>query len=373
MNNFIPVNEPLLAGNERKYLLECIDSGWISSEGPFIKTFEENFAARVGRRHGIAVMNGTAAIDVAIEALGIRAGDEIILPAFTIISCVLQIIRAGATPVLVDSDPDTWNVDVAQIEKKITTKTKAIMVVHIYGLPVDMDPVQRLALSYGLAIIEDAAEMHGQTYHGKPCGSFGDMSTFSFYPNKHVTTGEGGMIVTDSDELAELCRSLRNLCFQPERRFVHERLGWNYRMTNMQAALGLAQLEQLDGFIVRKREMGRRYTELLEPVKNVQLPLAETEYAQNIFWVYGLILENEMALDAVDVMRDLSEAGIGSRPFFCPLHMQPVLQRMGLFKGETYPIAEKMYRRGFYIPSGLAIQPEQQIRVVESLSKILSS
>jgi len=186
MTNFIPVNEPLLDGNEKKYLLECIESGWISSEGPFIKQFEEKFAARVGRKHGIAVTNGTAAIDAAVDALGIGPGDEVILPTFTIISCILQIVRCGATPVLVDSDPVTWNMDVTQIEDKITTRTKAIMVVHIYGLPVDMDPVLAIATRHGLKIIEDAAEMHGQTYKGKPCGSFGDISTFSFYPNKHI-------------------------------------------------------------------------------------------------------------------------------------------------------------------------------------------
>lgn len=205
----IPVNEPLLDGNEKKYLMQCIDTGWISSEGPFVREFEEKFAARMGRKHGIAVCNGTAALDAAVEALGIGLGDEVILPTFTIISCALQIVRSGATPVLVDADPLTWNMDVTQIEAKITPRTKAIMVVHIYGLPVDMDPVLDIANRYGLKIIEDAAEVIGQTYKGKPCGSFGEISTVSFYPNKHVTTGEGGMILTDDDELAETCRSLQ--------------------------------------------------------------------------------------------------------------------------------------------------------------------
>ena len=267
----IPVNQPLLDGNEKKYLLECIETGWISSEGPFIKQFEEKFAARVDRKHGIAVCNGTAALDAAVEALGIGPGDEVILPAFTIISCIGQIVRAGAKPVLVDSDPATWNMDVSQIEGQITPRTKAIMVVHIYGLPVDMDPVLDIARRHGLKVIEDAAEMHGQNYKGRPCGSFGDISTFSFYPNKHITTGEGGMIVTNDDRLAEECRSLRNLCFQPQKRFVHERLGWNLRMTNMQAALGLAQLERLDDFVARKRRMGQRYTELLSGIPGIEL------------------------------------------------------------------------------------------------------
>lgn len=259
MEKFIPVNEPLLDGNEIKYLKECIDTGWISSEGPFVNKFEKKFAQRHGRKHGIAVTNGTAAIDAAVDALGIGPGDEVILPTFTIISCINQVVRSGATPVAVDCDPVTWNMDVSWIEPVITEKTKAIIVVHIYGLPVNMEPVLNIARKYNLKIIEDAAQMHGQTYFGKPCGSFGDLSTFSFYPNKTVTTGEGGMILTDDDELAETCQSLRNLCFQPQKRFVHERLGWNLRMTNIQAALGLSQLERLDEF-VKKKEPSAGYT-----------------------------------------------------------------------------------------------------------------
>jgi perosamine synthetase len=355
----IPVNEPLLNGNEKKYLLECIETGWISSEGPFIKIFEQKFAERVDRKYGIAVTNGTAALDVAVDALGIGPGDEVIMPTFTIISCIGQIVRVGAKPVLVDSDPKTWNMDVTQIEEKITARTKAIMVVHIYGLPVDMDPVLELASRYGLKIIEDAAEMIGQTYKGKPCGSFGDISTFSFYPNKHITTGEGGMVVTNNDQLSGDSRSLRNLCFQPEKRFVHERLGWNLRMTNLQAALGLAQLEQLGDFVQRKRHMGNRYNELLSELPNVQLPLAKTDYAENIYWVYGLLLDDNFDMGAEAVMAKLSEKGIGTRPFFCPMHMQPLLQRMGLFEGEEYPVAERLYRKGFYIPSGMALTDSQ--------------
>lgn len=368
----IPVNEPLLDGNEKKYLAECIDTGWISSEGPFIQRFETGFAARVSRRHGIAVCNGTAAIDAAIEALGIGPGDEVIMPAFTIISCITQIIRCGAKPVLVDSEPYTWNMDVQAIEARITKRTKAIMVVHIYGLPVDMDPVQEIAKRYNLKIIEDAAEMHGQTYRNRPCGSFGDVSTFSFYPNKHITTGEGGMIVTDDDALAASCRSLRNLCFQPERRFMHERLGWNMRMTNLQAALGVAQLERLDEFIARKREMGSRYQTLLAGLPGVQLPLASTDYADNIYWVFGLVLDESHGIDAVEAMRRLGVQGIGTRPFFCPMHLQPVLRRSGLFNGESYPVSERLYQRGFYIPSGMALTEAQAESVSEAVWKALS-
>ena len=367
----IPVNEPLLDGNEKKYLMECIDTGWISSEGPFIRKFEEQFARRVGRTHAVAVANGTAALDIAVESLGIGPGDEVILPTFTIISCIVQIVRSGATPVLVDSDPVTWNMDVDQVAAKITSRTKAIMAVHIYGLPVDMNPLIALAKLHNIKLIEDAAQMHGQSYMGKPCGSLGDVSTFSFYPNKHITTGEGGMVVTDDDELAEKARSLRNLCFQANKRFVHERLGWNYRMTNLQAALGLAQLERLDEFVCRKREMGLRYSNLLSELPGIQLPLAQTEYAENIYWVYGLLLENTLNFDAEEAMRRLSAKGIGSRPFFYPMHMQPVFQRSGLFCGESYPVAEKLSKFGFYIPSGLALTPPQMEQVSLTLQEVL--
>jgi perosamine synthetase len=303
--------------------------------------------------------------------VGIGPGDEVILPAFTIISCIGQIVRAGAKSVLVDSDPATWNMDVSQIKDRITPRTKAIMVVHIYGLPVDMDPVLDIANRHGLKVIEDAAEMHGQEYKGRPCGSFGDISTFSFYPNKHITTGEGGMIVTNNDRLAEECRSLRNLCFQPKKRFVHERLGWNLRMTNMQAALGLAQLERLDEFVTRKRRMGQRYTELLSGIPGIELPLARTEYAENIYWVYGLVLKDEVPLDAEEAMRRLQAEGVGTRPFFWPMHEQPVFQKMGLFAEDSHPVSERLARRGFYIPSGLALTESQMDQVAETLYKVL--
>ena len=249
----IPVNQPLLNGNEEKYLLECIKTGWVSSEGSFVNEFEKKFSKQVFRKHGISVSNGTAALEISVKALNIGPGDEVIMPTFTIISCAGAIVKAGATPVLVDSNPTTWNMNVSEIEKKINANTKAIMVVHIYGLPVDMDPVLEIAERHGLKIIEDASEMIGQTYNEMPCGSFGDISTFSFYPNKHITTGEGGMIMTDDEFFAEKCRSLRNLCFKNEQRFVHDELGWNYRMTNVQAAIGLAQLETLDKHLIKKK------------------------------------------------------------------------------------------------------------------------
>ncbi|KAB8315011.1 DegT/DnrJ/EryC1/StrS family aminotransferase [Tolypothrix campylonemoides VB511288] len=371
MTMAIPVNEPLLNGNEKKYLNQCIDTGWISSEGPFVEQLEQQFAARVGRKYGIAVSNGSVALDAAVAALEIGKGDEVILPTFTIISCAAAIVRAGAIPVVVDCDRNTWNMDVSQIEAKITSRTKAIMVVHIYGLPVDMEPVLALADKYGLSVIEDAAEVHGQTYKGIPCGRFGNISTFSFYPNKHITTGEGGMLLTDDERLAQRCRSLRNLCFQPQKRFVHEELGWNMRMSNLQAAIGVAQLERLDEFIARKRRMGQVYTELLADIPSIQLPLLQTEYATNIYWVYGLVLKDEVPFEAQEVMQRLGQKKIGTRPFFWCMHEQPVLKKMGLFEGESYPVAEKIARRGFYIPSGLALMDEQIEQVVLAVKEIL--
>jgi perosamine synthetase len=367
---FVPVNVPLLDGDEKRLLIECIDSGWISSEGPFVAEFEETLAARVQRRFGIAVTNGTAALEAAVAALRLEPGDEVILPSHTIISCAQAVIRAGAVPVVVDCDQADWNATPDLVAAAITPRTRAIMVVHIFGLPVEMGPILQLAEQYDLKIIEDAAQALGQSWRGRPCGSFGDVSTFSFYPNKLVTTGEGGMIVTDDPDLAARCRSLRNLCFQPQRRFVHESLGWNLRMTNLQAALGVAQLRRLDEFVARKRRMGGYYTKHLKSLSALQLPLAATGHAQNIYWVYPIVLKPEVAFDAEEAMRRFAEKGIGTRPFFWPMHEQPVLQRMGLFAGLSLPVSEIIARRGFYIPSGLGMSDDQMARVVGAAEAI---
>jgi perosamine synthetase len=369
-DDFVPVNQPLLDGNEKKYLANCIDTAWISSDGPFVRRLEEEVAARIGRQYAIAVCNGSAALDVAVAALRLKPGDEVILPTFTIISCAAAVIRAGATPVVVDADPATWNMDVQQLGGRITPRTRAVMVVHTYGLPVEMDPVLKLTKQHGLSLIEDAAEVIGQTYNGKPCGSFGEISTLSFYPNKHITTGEGGMLLTNDAQLAERCRSLRNLCFQKER-FVHEELGWNFRMSNIQAAVGVAQLERLDQFIDRKRQIGRQYDELLGGTRELQLPVQATSYAKNIYWVYGVVLNDVTPFNAQSAMEQLTQQGVGTRPFFWPMHEQPVFRRMGLFKNARCPIAERIARRGFYLPTGLAITESQQKRVARAVKEIL--
>lgn len=369
--DFIPVNEPLLNGNEKKYLCECIDTGWVSSEGPFVKEFEQKMSAAVGRTYGIAVSNGTAALEIAVRAIGIGPGDEVIMPTLTIISCAMAVTKLGAVPVLIDSDFSTWNMDVDKIEEKITSKTKAILLVHVYGLPVETEKVLELAEKYHLKVIEDAAEMHGQTYHGKPCGSFGEISTFSFYANKHVCTGEGGMVVTDDWELAQKCRSLRNLCFQPDARYVHEAISDNYRFTNLQAAVGLAQLERLEEFIERKKEMGRYYTERLRDVRGLMLPVEKTEYADNVYWVYGVVLEKGVLADNKEMQQRLAKKGIGTRAFFWCMHEQPVYQNEGLFLNEKYPNAEYLARKGFYIPSGLALEKAQMDIVISAIKDIM--
>lgn len=369
----IPVNTPHLGGNERKYLLECLDTGWISSEGPFVARFEETLAARVGRKHGVAVCNGSAALDLAVAVLGLGPGDEIILPTFTIISCAAAVLRAGATPVVVDADPVTWNMTAPGVAAAITPRTKAVMVVHLYGLPVEMGPVLALAERHGLKVIEDAAEMHGQTCDGRPCGSFGDVSTFSFYPNKHVTTGEGGMVVMNDPALADRARLLRNLGFQAGKRFVHEELGWNFRMTNLQAALGLAQVEQLDAHILRKRQIGWRYDELLADLPDVQRPLRRTAYAENIYWVYGLVVGDSHAFETEEAMRRLAAAGVGTRPFFWPMHEQPVLRKRGLFADVRCLVAERLGRRGFYLPSGLGLSDDDQIAVAKAVRQVFGA
>ena len=370
--DFIPVNEPRLDGNEETYLKECIRSGWISSEGYFVQKFEEQFANRIDRRFAISVSSGSAALEASIVALEIQEGDEVILPSFTIISCASAIVRAGATPVVIDCDLQTWNIDPTLIESKITVKTKAIMVVHIYGLPVDMDPILELAKKHGLYIIEDAAEAIGQTYKNKNCGSFGDISTFSFYTNKHITTGEGGMILTDSAHLAERCKSLRNLCFQRKKRFVHKELGWNFRLSNLQAAVGVAQLERLDEFVCRKRQIGEYYQHMLSELPGLQLPVPKTSFSKNLYWVFGLVIKEEVPFQVEDAMRLLAEAGIGTRPFFWPLHEQPVFKELGLFTNESCPCSEKIARKGFYIPSGLGISNDQTEKVVTALKTIFS-
>jgi perosamine synthetase len=376
----IPVNEPLLGERELEYVMDCVRSGWISSGGRYLEEFEQGWANYCGRRYGIAVSNGTTALHLAVACLGLEPGDEVIMPTFTIISCALAVIYNGGVPVLVDSEPRTWCMDVDQVASKITDKTRAIMPVHIYGHPVDMDAIVELAEKRHLAIIEDAAEAHGAEYlcgrnkpaaRWQPCGSFGSLSCFSFYANKLITTGEGGMVVTDDPELAERARSLRNLCFQANRRFYHEQMGFNFRLTSLQAALGLAQLERMDDIVARKRRMGQEYTRLLEGIDGLQLPVEES-WARSVYWMYGVVLSEETAMNASQFAQKLREHGVETRPFFLGMHEQPVFHERGLFLNERYPMAEWLARQGLYLPSGLALTDQQLAQGCDAVRKVLS-
>jgi perosamine synthetase len=376
----IPVNEPALDARDLELVSDCVRSGWVSSAGKYIDAFERGWAEYCGRKHGIAVSNGTTALQVAARCAGLGPGDEVIMPTFTIVSCALAVVETGATPVLVDSDPRTWCMDVEQVAAKITSRTKAIMPVHIYGHPVDMDPLMDLADKHGLAIIEDAAEAHGAEYLSgrdgpgatwRRCGGFGALSTFSFYANKLITTGEGGMILTDDATLAEKARRARNLAFVPERRFLHRELGYNYRLTNVQAAMGVAQLERFPSIVERKRAMARRYNEGLCRIRDVQLP-AQESWARSVYWMYGLVLGDSHEFDAVEGARRLKAAGVETRPFFLGMHSQPVFRERGLFKNEEYPVADRIAERGFYLPSGLALTEGQIDSVIAAVRKVLA-
>ena len=366
----IPVSEPLLISNEKKYVNECIDSGWISSEGPFVLRFEEEMASYVGRKYATACSSGTAALDLAVTALNLKKGDEVIMPSLTIISCAQCLVNKGVIPVLVDCDIHSYNMKVEDIESKITKHTKAIMIVHIFGLTVDVDPILSIAKKYNLLIVEDAAEMLVQTYKEKKCGSFGDVSIFSFYPNKQVTTGEGGMVLTNSRETDERLKSLRNLCFTPDR-FVHYELGFNYRMTNIQAAIGVAQLENIEMVVQKKRWIGGQYDKFLKNLKGVYRPTPKTNFCQNIYWVYSIVLKNENKHNVKDIMKKLSLQGIGTRPFFYPMHQQPVFKKMGLFKNVNLKNSEYLYQHGFYLPSGIPLTEDQIFQSSEKLIKIM--
>jgi len=376
----IPVNEPQLGERELEYLAECVRTGWVSSAGRFIETFEEAWAGYCGMKYGVAVSNGTVALEVAVGCLQLEPGDEVIMPSFTIISCATAVLYNQGIPVLVDSDPVTWCMDPRQVESKITARTRAIMPVHIYSHPADMDPLRDIAERHGVVIIEDAAEAHGAEYlsgceGGIPtwrrCGGLGDLSAFSFYANKLITTGEGGMVLTNSPEHAAKARALRNLCFRPERRFYHTELGHNFRLTNLQAALGLAQFERFGEIVARKRHIGETYTEALQELPSIRLQTIQP-WARSVYWMYGLVLEESTSMDAKELAQRLEAQGVETRPFFLGMHEQPILLELGIVRGERYPVAERLSRQGLYLPSGLALTDEQQKHVIHAVRSLLA-
>lgn len=370
---FIPVNVPKIFREDKIYVKNSLNTNWISSEGPYVKKFEEEFSKFNKRKFGIAVSSGTAALEISLKALKLKPRDEIIIPAFSIISTALCVIKLGLRPVLVDCDLSTWNMIPEQIIKKINRRTKGIIITHIYGFPVDLEKIIKIARKKNIKIIEDAAEMIGQKYKNRMCGSFGEASTFSFYANKHITTGEGGMILTDNKKFYEKCISLRNLCFgSGNNRFDHDDIGWNYRLTNVQAAIGCGQLKNINWIIKRKREIGKRYADLLKTNNNIYIQPERNKFAKNIYWVFGLVLKSKSKIKRDNVIKKLYEKKIQTRPFFYPMHKQKIFRKMNIFnKNEKYPNAEYLSKNGFYLPSGIGIKNYEIDYICKILNKIL--
>lgn len=372
-SKFIPVNIPKIFKHEKINVKECLDTGWISSEGKYVKQFEKSFSNYNKRLFGVAVSSGTAALEIGIKSLNLKKGDEVIIPTFSIISTALCVVKLGLKPVLVDSDLYTWNMDPNKVISKITRKTKAIIITHIYGFPVDMKNILLIAKKKKIKIIEDSAEMIGQTYLKKKCGSFGDLSTFSFYANKHITTGEGGMILTNNKKIYEKCKSLRNLCFGfGLKRFMHDDIGWNYRMTNVQAAIGCGQLKNISWVVKRKREIGRRYIAILKKCDKIYIQPNKLKYANNIFWVFGVLLKKNTKISRDQVVKKLLKMNIQTRNFFYPMDKQPIFNKFKLFnKNNKFPNSNYLSKNGFYLPSGLGITNSEIDFVAKSLLKIL--
>jgi len=369
----IPVNEPLILEKELLYVTDAVKSGWVSSDGAYIDRFETAVAGYLGRKYAVAVNNGTSALILAVRALNLPPGSEVIMPSFTIISCALACIYNDLVPVFVDSDPQTWNLDVSKIESRITARTKVIMPVHIYGHPAGMDEIERIAKKHKLLVVEDFAEAIGSEYKGRKCGSFGDVSCASFYANKVITTGEGGMCLTDDRELAGRLKKLKNLAFIPETRFIHYELGFNFRMTNVQAAMGLAQVERVEQHVQKKRHIGAMYGKLLQPLAErglVTLPV-ESAGTTNTYWMYGVVLGEKLNITAAQIMEKLKGLGVQTRPFFYPLHLQPAFEKYPWFRKESLPVSEKLYKYGFYLPSGLTLEDSQIEEVAGAVEKAL--
>jgi perosamine synthetase len=354
------VAEPLLDGNEKKYVLDCIERNWISSKGNYVRDFEEGFSKYCGVKHGVATTSGTTALHLALEALEIKKG-EVIMPSFTMAATAFAVLYSGARPVLVDSELETWNMDPEKVEDKITKDTKAVMVVHTYGHPADMDPIRDIAEDRDLYVIEDAAEAHGAEYKGEKAGSLSDVACFSFYANKIITTGEGGMLITDDEEIAERARMLEDMAFIKERRFLHPRVGFNYRMTNLQAAVGVAQLERIDELVGIRRKIAEQYNSLLSDVDGIVTP-PEAPHVKNVYWMYSILVEEGFGMERDALMEELKGKGIDTRTFFIPMHKQPIFDDAG-----SYPVAEELSKKGINLPSGAILDPDQIEYIVESI------
>ena len=364
----IQVASPDLVGNELLYVSECVKSGWVSSQGRYIREFERMLAEFCGVPHGVAVSNGTVALHLALATLGIGEGDEVIVPDFTFAASVNAVLHAGATPVLVDVDRHTWTIDPAVAADAVTPRTKAIMPVHLYGQPCDMDPLLELASQHHLRIVEDCAEALGSLYKGVPVGSLGDAGTFSFYGNKTITTGEGGMVLFKDAELADRARRLRDHGMSTSRRYWHDEVGFNYRMTNLQGALGVAQMERAESFLDRKRRLSREYDEGLADLPGIERR-APVSWADGVCWLYTVLLDPTAGISRDELVDKLYRNGIESRPVFYPLHEMPPYQ--SLTHGRTYPISTDLSRRGISLPSAVSLSPEEVRDVVATIRGIL--
>lgn len=367
----VPLAEPMLADLDVAYVTEAVKSGWVSGRGPFIKRFEEEFSQWLGAEYGVATSSGTTALHLALATLRVGPRDEVLIPAFSMASIAFAVSYTGAKPVLVDSDWLTWNLDPGKIEKKVTGNSKAIVVMHTYGHPGDMDPVLEIARKYGLYVVEDAAEAHGAEYKGIKVGTLGDVGCFSFFANKIITTGEGGMLVTSDAQLAERAQVLRDLAFDkdPSRKFFHKCIGFNYRLTNVQAALGLAQLERINKFIEVRRENAKLYNDLLKDVEGISLP-PEMVWAKNVYWMYSILVDKDAyGLDRDQMMALLKENyGVETRPFFVPINQQPAYAE--LYGNENFPVAEGLSTMGLNLPSGNTLTREQAEYVASTIASL---
>jgi perosamine synthetase len=367
----VPVNTPVIEESDRAAVLECLEAGWISSEGPQVPEFERLLAHAFERKHAVAVSSGTAALDIAMRALDLESGDEVLVPSMTIISCAQAIVNAGAKPVPVECDPQDWNAYLPHFEARFTQRTRAVMLVHLYGLCADLAPILVWAHKKNLLVIEDASQVHGLRYKGKACGSFGDISVLSLYANKVITTGEGGVILCDSDTLDTKCRRLRNLCFDPAKRFWHQELGWNYRMTAMQAALGIAQIGRLHKLVQRKRELGLGYHEALAGFAQIRVAPPALAHIANGYWVFALVIAASAPFTRAELIAYLAAEGIATRTFFYGLHQQPALLKPGLVDPVSLPVTESLAERGLYLPSGLGLTDQDQRRVIGSVASFM--